>query len=161
MNTTPSTLPTQNSKLKTQNSKSRKAFSLLELMIVIIILGLLSALVLPNLIGKAESAKRKLVCIQMKNIEEALKSFKFDNGMYPTTEEGLEALLKNPDPEKYTNYSPTGYFESKHLPKDPWKHRYIYINNGGEIDIISLGADGKEGGDGEAADITLKECERQ
>ncbi|BBG66535.1 general secretion pathway protein G [Hydrogenimonas sp.] len=147
--------------LPTTHYKTRKAFSLLELMIVIIILGLLSALVLPNLIGKAESAKRKLVCIQMKNIEEALKSFKFDNGIYPTTEEGLEALLKNPDPEKYTNYSPTGYLESRHLPKDPWKHRYIYINNGGEIELISLGADGKEGGEGDAKDITLKECERQ
>lgn len=149
---------TQNLKLKTD---IRSGFSLLELMIVIIILGLLSALVLPNLLGKAESAKQKLVCIQMKNIEEALKSFKFDNGMYPTTEEGLAALIKNPDPEKYTNYSPTGYLESKRLPKDPWKHPYVYLNNEGSIEIISLGADGKEGGDGEAKDITLGECERQ
>ncbi len=154
-------IETKRSMLNAQRSKNRLAFSLLELMIVIIILGLLSALVLPNLLGKAESAKRKLVCIQMKNIEEALKSFKFDNGMYPTTEEGLEALLKNPDPEKYTNYAPTGYLESKRLPRDPWKHPYVYLNNGGEIDIISLGADGKEGGEGEAKDITLKECERQ
>ncbi len=156
-----STTKTLHSSLFTLHSKLRRGFSLLELMIVIIILGLLSALVLPNLLGKAESAKRKLVCIQMKNIEEALKSFKFDNGMYPTTEEGLEALLKNPDPEKYTNYAPTGYLESKRLPKDPWKHPYVYLNNGGEIDIISLGADGREGGEGEAKDITLKECERQ
>ncbi len=154
-------IETKRSTLNAQRSKNRLAFSLLELMIVIIILGLLSALVLPNLLGKAESAKRKLVCIQMKNIEEALKSFKFDNGMYPTTEEGLEALLKNPDPEKYTNYAPIGYLESKRLPRDPWKHPYVYLNNGGEIDIISLGADGKEGGEGEAKDITLKECERQ
>ncbi|WP_456323379.1 type II secretion system major pseudopilin GspG [Hydrogenimonas sp.] len=143
-----------------QIKKTRKAFTLLELMIVIIILGLLSALVLPNLIGKAESAKRKLVCIQMKQIEEALKSFKFDNGMYPTTEEGLKALIENPDPEKYTNYAPTGYLESKTLPKDPWKHPYIYINNGSEFNIISLGADGKEGGEGDAKDITLQECNR-
>ncbi|WP_456382714.1 type II secretion system major pseudopilin GspG [Hydrogenimonas sp.] len=141
-------------------SKRRRAFSLLELMIVIIILGLLSALVLPNLLGKAESAKRKLVCIQMKQIEEALKSFKFDNGMYPTTEEGLEALLKNPDPEKYTNYAPSGYLESKVLPRDPWKHPYVYISDGSTVNIISLGADGKEGGDGDAKDITLQECER-
>lgn len=139
----------------------RKAFTLLELMIVIIILGLLSALVLPNLLGKAESAKRKLVCIQMKQIEEALKSFKFDNGLYPSTEEGLQALLKNPDPEKYPNYAPSGYLEGKSLPKDPWKHPYIYINNGDSINIISLGADGKEGGDGDAKDITLQECQRQ
>ena len=147
--------------LPTTHSKTRKGFSLLELMIVIIILGLLSALVLPNLIGKAESAKRKLVCIQMKQIEEALKSFKFDNGIYPTTEEGLEALIKNPDPERYTNYAPTGYLESKTLPRDPWKHPYIYINDDNGIDIISLGADGKEGGEGDAKDITLQECERR
>ncbi|WP_457595728.1 type II secretion system major pseudopilin GspG [Hydrogenimonas sp.] len=150
----------QHSTLNAQRSRKRKAFSLLELMIVIVILGLLSALVLPNLLGKAESAKRKLVCIQMKQIQEALKSFKFDNGMYPTTEEGLEALLKNPDPEKYTNYAPNGYLESKTLPKDPWKHPYVYINEGNKVQLISLGADGKEGGEGDAKDITLQECER-
>ena len=146
--------------LRTTYSKKRSAFSLLELMIVIVILGLLSALVLPNLLGKAESAKRKLVCIQMKQIEEALKSFKFDNGAYPTTEEGLEALLHNPDPEKYTNYAASGYLDSKTLPRDPWKHPYVYINEGGTVNLISLGADGKEGGKGDGKDITLQECER-
>ena len=145
---------------RTPDIRRRRAFTLLELMIVIIILGLLSALVLPNLLGKAESAKRKLVCIQMKQIQEALKSFKFDNGTYPTTEEGLQALLKNPDPQKYPNYAPSGYLEGKRLPLDPWKHPYIYLNNGGTIDLISLGADGKEGGDGDAKDITLAECGR-
>ena len=154
--TTHSSLSTQNSKLKTiPSKKSRKAFSLLELMIVIVILGLLSALVLPNLLSKAETAKRKLVCIQMKQIQEALKSFKFDNGTYPTTEEGLKALLHNPDPEKYTNYAPGGYLEGKTLPKDPWKHPYVYINEDGSINLISLGADGKEGGEGDAKDLSL------
>ena len=140
--------------------KQRRGFSLLELMIVIIILGLLSALVLPNLLGKAESAKRKLVCIQMQQIEEALKSFKFDNGIYPSTEEGLEALIHNPDPEKYTNYASSGYLEGKKVPRDPWKHPYVYLNDEGTINLISLGADGQEGGDGEAKDITLQECSR-
>jgi len=138
--------------------KFRYAFSLLELMIVIVILGLLSALVLPNLLGKAEQAKSKLVCIQMQQIAEALKSFRFDNGQYPTTEEGLAALLHNPDPEKYTNYADGGYLEDKKLPKDPWKHPYVYVNDDGDINLISLGADGKEGGEGGAADITLKSC---
>ncbi|NPA29668.1 MAG: type II secretion system major pseudopilin GspG [Epsilonproteobacteria bacterium] len=136
----------------------RSGFSLLELMIVIVILGLLSALVLPNLLGKAEQAKSKLVCIQMKQIEEALKSFRFDNGDYPTTEEGLAALLRNPDPEKYTNYTAGGYLDGKSVPKDPWKHPYIYIKEDDGINLISLGADGKEGGEGNAADITLKSC---
>lgn len=138
--------------------KKRRAFSLLELMIVIVILGLLSALVLPNLLGKAESAKRKLVCIQMKQIQEALKSFKFDNGTYPTTEEGLKALLKNPDTEKYPNYAQEGYLEGGKLPRDPWQHPYVYLNENGQINLISLGADGKEGGEGDAADISLKSC---
>ena len=83
----------------------KKAFSLLELMIVIIILGLLSALVLPNILGKAEDAKTKLVCIQMKNLKESLQSFKFDNGVFPTTEEGLESLISNPNPSTYKNYA--------------------------------------------------------
>jgi len=146
--------------LKSSVFRTRKAFTLLELMIVIVILGLLSALVLPNLLGKAESAKRQLVCIQMKQIQEALKSFKFDNGMYPTTEEGLKALLHNPDSEKYTNYAASGYLDGKTLPKDPWKHPYIYLNEEETINLISLGADGKEGGDGDGKDITLSDCER-
>jgi len=143
-----------------RRGEMKKAFSLLELMIVIVILGLLSALVLPNLLGKAESAKRKMTCIQMKQLEEALKSFKFDNGVYPSTEEGLQALISNPDPEKYTNYAPSGYLESKSLPRDPWKHPYVYINEDNNIELISLGADGREGGEGDAKDITLQSCER-
>ncbi len=136
----------------------KKAFSLMELMIVIVILGLLSALVLPNILGKAEDAKAKLACIQMKNIHEALKSYKFDNGVYPSTEEGLQALVQNPDPERFKNYPSSGYFEGKNLPRDPWNSRYIYLNQDGEPNIISLGSDGKEGGEDLAADITLNSC---
>jgi len=136
----------------------RGGFSLLELMVVIVILGLLSALVLPNILGKAEDAKRKLVCIQMQNIYEALKSFKFDNGKFPSTEEGLGALIKNPDEEVYKNYATNGYLEGKSVPRDPWKSPYVYINNDGEIELISLGADSKEGGEDEDKDISIKEC---
>ena len=138
----------------------RQAFSLMELMIVIVILGLLSALVLPNIMGKAEDAKAKLVCIQMKNIQEALKSYKFDNGVYPDNEIGLKGLIKNPDPEKYTSYPSSGYFEGKIVPKDPWNNRYIYLNEEGDINLISLGADGKEGGDDTNKDITLQSCQK-
>jgi len=136
----------------------KKAFTLMELMIVIIILGLLAALVMPNLIGKSEQAKQKLVCIQMRSIADALNSFKLDNGNYPDTDEGLEALVKNPDPAKYPNYSPGGYFENKIVPKDPWGHPYVYVKNDEGFNIISLGADGKEGGTGENKDITYNEC---
>jgi len=137
----------------------RKGFSLIELMIVIVILGLLAAMVVPNLTGKGAEAKKKLTCVQMKSIYNgALDMFKIDNGMYPSTEEGLQALVKNPDPSKYPNYSKTGYFKDNKLPKDSWGGDFIYINDDGKVEIVSLGADHKEGGKGEAADIRLSEC---
>ncbi|RLD41192.1 MAG: type II secretion system protein GspG [Bacteroidetes bacterium] len=137
----------------------RNAFSLIELMIVIVILGLLAAMVMPSLTGKGEEAKRNLVCVQMKSIYNgALDMFKVNNSMYPTTAEGLEALVKNPDEEKYPNYSTSGYFKDNKLPKDSWGNNFIYINNDGNIELISLGADRKEGGKDEALDIKMSEC---
>ena len=136
----------------------KKGFTLIELLIVIAILGLLAALVVPNVIGQAEEAKRKLVCIQQKALKDALDSFKITMGTYPTTEEGLKALIQNPNPQKYKNYPTGGFLKDKKLPKDPWQRDYIYINNNGNIEIISLGADGKEGGEGENKDIKLSEC---
>jgi len=133
----------------------------MELMIVIIILGLLAALVMPNLVGKSEEAKQKLVCIQMKSIKQALDSFKLDNGTYPDVEEGIQALSKNPNAEKYPNYSAYSYFEDGIVPKDPWKHNYIYIRTDNGIDLISLGANGKEGGSKENRDITYAQCIKQ
>ena len=133
----------------------------MELMIVIVILGLLSALVLPNILGKGDDAKRKLVCIQMQNIEEALKSFKFDNGSFPQTEDGIEALMKNPDEQKYQNYATGGYLDGDIIPRDPWKNKFIYINTDEDIELISLGSDNKEGGKGNDKDILLKECKRK
>jgi general secretion pathway protein G len=136
----------------------KKAFSLMELMIVIIILGILASLVMPNLIGKGEQAKQKLVCIQMKTISESLKMFKMEQGNYPDTEMGLKALIKNPDPEKYTSYPKGGYLDSKTVPKDPWKHPVIYVLSDDNFDLISLGADGKEGGKNENKDILFSKC---
>ena len=136
----------------------RRGFSLIELMIVIIILGLLASLVMPSIMGKGEEAKRKLICVQMKNIGEALKMFKLDNGIYPGTEDGLEALVSNPDAEKYPNYGRDGYFEAKKLPNDSWQTPFVYIGTDGGFDLISLGADRKEGGSDDAADIRYSEC---
>ncbi|RLA84578.1 MAG: type II secretion system protein GspG [Epsilonproteobacteria bacterium] len=147
-------------KNKIKRINQKKAFSLMELMIVIVILGMLSALILPNIMGKADDAKVKLTCIQMKNIQEALKSFKFDNGTYPDNEMGLKALVKNPDEELFLNYPNSGYFEGDSIPKDPWKGRYIYTNEEGNINLISLGGDGKEGGEDNAKDISMKSCEK-
>ncbi len=136
----------------------RGAFSLMELMIVIIILGLLASLVLPNLMGKGEEAKRKLVCVQMKGVAETLKMFRLDNGVYPSTEEGLQALITNPSEEDYPSYAPSAYLEGKNIPKDSWKKEFIYINKGNDFDLISLGADRKEGGEDDASDIRFSEC---
>ena len=138
---------------------ARSAFSLIELMIVIVILGLLAAMVMPSLTGKGEEAKRNLVCVQMKSIYNgALDMFKINNSIYPSTEEGLEALVENPDEEKYQNYSTSGYFKDAKMPKDSWGNKFIYINDEGTVELISLGADRKEGGKDESADIKMSEC---
>ena len=139
--------------------KSREAFSLIELMIVIVILGLLAAMVMPSLTGKGEEAKRNLVCVQMKSIYNgALDMFKINNSVYPSTEEGLEALVSNPDEDLYPNYSTSGYFKDSKMPKDSWGAKFIYINEEGSVELISLAADRKEGGKDEAADIKMSEC---
>lgn len=138
--------------------QTRKAFTLIEIMVVIIILGLLAAFVIPNITGKSGEAKQKLVCIQMKSLNESLKMFKVDNGAYPTSEEGLKALMVNPDPDAYSSYSPSAYIEGKNLPKDPWNKSYIYLNTDENIELISLGSDGKEGGKNEEKDQKLSEC---
>ena len=139
-------------------NKKRSGFSLIELMVVIIILGLLASFVMPNIIGKGEQAKQKLTCTQMKSMSQSIEMFKQDNGSYPETEEGLDALVKNPDSEKYTGYMPGGYFSSKKVPKDPWKHNFIYTATEDGFDMISLGNDGKEGGEEGKADIVLSQC---
>lgn len=139
----------------------RNAFSLMELMIVIVILGLLASLIMPSILGKSDEAKEKLVCIQMKSIKNAIKMFKVDNGTYPSTEEGLEALKENPDVEKYKSYARGGYFEEGTIPKDSWGNDFIYLNEDGEIELISFGGDGKEGGKKDGADITYSGCLKQ
>jgi general secretion pathway protein G len=135
---------------------NQKAFSLLELLVVILILGLLAGIVAPQVIAKGEEAKRDLVCVEMKSIAESLKMFKLDNGVYPDTEEGLKALVSNPDKDKYPNYARNPYIES--LPKDSWNTPFIYIKNEHKYELISFGSDRKEGGDGDNEDIFLSKC---
>ncbi len=137
----------------------RKGFSLIELMIVIVILGLLASLVVPNLLGQSEQAKRRLACVQMHSLSNALKTYKLSLGVFPTTKEGLKSLVQNPDPQKYTTYPQGGFLGSKKIPKDPWGSDYIYITKENGFDIISLGSDKKEGGDGDNSDIKLSLCE--
>ena len=137
----------------------RKAFSLIELLIVIAILGLLVGIVGPALMKQFSGAKKKLTCTQMSQISDAIDTFKLDNGVIPTTDEGLKALVTNPDSSKYPSYSGP-YFRKGKLPKDAWKRDFQYISSGDTFDIISLGADGKEGGDGDSADIYYSKCQK-
>lgn len=134
-------------------TKKYKGFSLMELMVVIVILGLLAAFVLPNLTGKSEDAKSKIACVQMKTVAQALKLFKVDNSRYPTTSEGLNVLVKGG--EELTNYPSGGYFEDGKLPLDPWGANYIYTSDDSSFELISLGANKAEGGDD---DIYLSKC---
>ncbi len=136
----------------------RKGFSLLELLVVILILGILAAFVAPNLIGKGEQAKRDLVCVQMSSVGGALDMFKLSNGVYPETEEGLQALVSNPDPDKYPNYGNTPYMKS--IPKDSWQNPFGYLKNENGFELISFGADRKEGGSGDAEDIFFSKCNK-
>jgi general secretion pathway protein G len=129
-------------------------FTLIEIMVVVVILGILAAIVVPKIMdapGKARIARAKS---DIANIKSALDLYKLDNFNYPSTQQGLVALVAPPqgDPPA-RNWKPGGYIE--HLPKDPWGNPYQYLNPGahGEIDIFTLGADNAPGGDGENADI--------
>jgi general secretion pathway protein G len=133
---------------------SRAGFTLLEIMVVIVILGLLAALVVPKLIGRTEEAKQTQTRLQIKNIEQALQLFKLDNGFYPGTEQGIEALVRAPEIGRIPkNYRKGGYLDR--VPKDPWGSSYVYVSPGtnGDYDITSYGADESPGGEGEDADI--------
>ena len=135
----------------------KKAFSLLELLVVILILGILAAAVVPNVIGAGDKAKVDLTCVNMNGAKNALKMFKLDNGMYPETEEGFKALQSNPDTDKYPNYNTVStYLET--LPKDAWGGKMIYMKTGNGIDILSYGADRREGGTEVASDLKLSTC---
>ena len=144
--------------LKNGKKRVKRAFTLLELLVVILILGLLAAFVVPNIIGAGDKAKRDLVCSQMSSISSALDMFKMDNGMYPDTEEGLKALVSNPDADKYPAYSSKPYM--KRVPKDSWGQPIQYVKTDGSFELISFGADRKEGGEGDGADIKYSQCNK-
>ena len=144
--------------IKKGQKRVKAAFTLLELLVVILILGLLAAFVVPNIIGAGDKAKRDLVCSQMGSVSSALDMFKMDNGMYPDTEEGLKALVSNPDADKYPAYSSKPYM--KRVPKDSWGQPIQYIKTDNGFDLISFGPDRKEGGSGDNADIKYSNCNK-
>jgi general secretion pathway protein G len=127
-------------------------FTLIELMVVLVIIGVLAALIVPNVLDRAEDARATAAKTDVNNLMQALKLYKLDNMRYPTSEQGLQALVGKPGAGPTPpNWKP--YIEK--LPNDPWGRAYQYLNPGvkGEIDVMSFGADGQPGGEGKNADI--------
>lgn len=138
------------------NGLNEQGFSFIELMVVIVILGILATAVTINLIGAPGEARQNQARVDIKSIETALKMYKLDNGTYPSTDQGLLALVEPPEtgtlPRKWRK---GGYLGQKKVPKDPWRNDYVYLSPGshGDFDIISYGGDGVPGGEDEDADI--------
>ncbi len=126
-------------------------FTLIELMIVVVILGVLATIVMPRILNRPEQARRTKAKIDIRNIQSALALFKTDTGRFPTTSEGLQALVSDPG---IKGYNSDGYLDK--VPLDPWGNRYVYISPGvrsRDYDLESYGKDGEDGGSGDDADI--------
>jgi general secretion pathway protein G len=137
--------------------RNNAGFTLIELMVVIIILGLLAAIVMPRIVGETDRARYETAKAQMRILEDALKRYKLDNGVFPSTEQGLESLVRKPSVGLVPrNWPDGGYLDKQDVPLDPWQNPYIYISPGQhspDYDLKSLGANGLEGGEGYDADI--------
>ncbi|MFO8112994.1 MAG: type II secretion system major pseudopilin GspG [Desulfosalsimonadaceae bacterium] len=136
-----------------------KGFTLIELMVVIVILSILAVYMAPRLVGRDDQARQLRAKVDIEALETALKLYRLDTGRYPTTQQGMEALVEQP--EGVANWREGGYLEKKRLLKDPWGNDYVYLSPGtnGDFDIISYGADGQPGGEGVDADIKSWELE--
>ena len=131
-----------------------RGFTLIEIMVVVVIMGILAALVVPKLMGRADDARITAARQDISTLMQALKLYKLDNQRYPTTEQGLQALIAKPSSGPAANGWKSGGYVDK-LPKDPWGNPYQFMSPGlkGEVDVFSFGADGQAGGAGNDADI--------
>ncbi len=141
-----------NNQPKKLNKQKQKGFTLIEIMVVVVILGVLGALVAPSILGRPDEARVTVAKNDIRQISNALDMYKLDNFKYPTQSEGLKALVEKTGSAK--NWNPDGYLDA--MPQDPWGNEYIYVRPGTKsrhFDLYSLGADGQEGGEGVDADI--------
>ena len=148
--------------MKKNKHRKQAGFTLIELMVVVVILAILAGLIIPRFMGETDKAKQAKAKMQIESLESALKMYKLDNGSYPTTEQGLKALVETPTVGNLPkNWRQGGYLEKGKVPKDPWDHEYVYVSPGshGDFDLSSLGADGEPGGEEFNKDINNWEIE--
>jgi len=140
---------------QTSGSSSEDGFTLIEMIVVIFILGLLATYVAPRIIGKTDDAKIVKAQADIRSFETALDMYKLDNGSYPSTDQGLQALVEKPASGNMGKWRDGGYLTKRKISKDPWGNEYIYVSPGsnGDVDLSSNGADGLPGGEGIAKDI--------
>ncbi|MDP5008900.1 MAG: type II secretion system major pseudopilin GspG [Glaciimonas sp.] len=139
---------------RTFRAAKQRGFTLIEIMVVVVIMGILAALVVPKLMGRTDDARVMAARSDISTLMSALKLYKLDNQRYPTTEQGLQSLVAKPTSGPASDGWKTGGYIDK-LPKDPWGNPYQYLSPGihGELDVFSFGADGQPGGEGNDADI--------
>lgn len=139
----------------------QKGFTLIEVMVVIVILGILAGLIVPKIMSRPDQAKKVKARMQIESIGTALKLYKLDNGAYPTTEQGLQALVEMPSSGNSKNWRKGGYMEKGKVPQDPWGNDFVYLCPGAhdDFDIISYGGDGASGGEDINADINSWESD--
>ena len=144
-----------------QNRRSCRGFTLIEIMVVVVILGVLAAIIVPKFLSRPDEAKVTKTKVDIKSLEEALGLFKLDNGFYPATDQGLKALVAKPEGGRIPLKYPDGGYLRK-LPADPWGNGYLYLSpgrDGRDFDLVSYGADGQPGGEKFNADINSWEID--
>ncbi len=145
-----------------RRNSAEHGFTLIELLVVLIIIGILAGYVGPKIMGRPEEAKRTKAAMQIKGLETALYLYKLDNGTYPSTEQGLQALVQAPESGRLPpKWREGGYLEKASVPKDPWSNEFVYFSPGvnADFDLSSYGPDGESGGEEENADINNWEIE--
>ncbi len=143
-------------------NRNQRGFTFIEIMVVLVILGVLATIIVPRISGRPEEARRVRARIDIQTFETALRLYNLDNGQYPSTEQGLEALVAPPAAGILPrSWREGGYLEKGQVPRDPWGNDYIYISPGeqGDFDLLSYGADGQPGGEGKDADLSNHDVE--